>query len=30
MDITTLILMFLIGSLTFGSFFLMADYLDKL
>ena len=30
MDFTTLIFMFVIGSLTFGLFFLITDYLDKL
>ncbi len=30
MDFTTLILMFVIGSLVFGLFFLMTDYLDKI
>lgn len=30
MDITTFILMILIGSMTFGLLFLIADYLDKI
>ncbi len=30
MDITTFILMILAGSVTFGIFFLIADYLDKI